>query len=213
MAPNALTASTAVDLLKSPRDGYSRPLPFDTQDGGLCKYTCKGATAPGCLCRPRIQLQRCQATLLGMPAGDARAGSSCFRPCSCGWLVRQFYRRAYHILRRRRFPLLSRPAHPPKVNLQNDALTACMEGACSGQGIKATINIHEGFYQRLHSSGVESYLLGEGCILESGPKPAFTRHTLQPLRDMRHLEQPSFTALAPPASAAGATSCSACSGG
>lgn len=39
-------------------------------------------------------------------------------------------------------------------------------------------------------------------MVESGARPAFTLHTLQPLRDMRHLEQPSFAALPPPGAAA-----------
>ena len=47
-------------------------------------------------------------------------------------------------------------------------------------------------------------------MAESGARPAFTLHTLQPLRDMRHLEQPSFAAVHPLRAAA--PSCAASRG-
>lgn len=50
----------------------------------------------------------------------------------------------------------------------------------------------------LSRSSDSVYLLGEGRVLQSEAKPAFTLQTLQPLRDMRHFEQPSLTALPPP---------------
>ncbi len=136
---------------------------------------------------------------------DARAGSSCFQAMLLRLAGPQFYRRAYRIRRRRRLPLLGRPAHPPEAESSRQHAATCLRGPAGerakrvlGTGSSTATWVRTSSMRRFQRSdsftqaGVASYLLGEGRVVESGPRPAFTRHTLQPLRDMRHLEQPSF---------------------
>ena len=61
--------------------------------------------------------------------------------------------------------------------------------------------------------GESTHFLGEGLRFGRGDSPAFTLHTLQPLRDMRHLEQPIFTTLACPAALGASASSTAGSQG